>query len=213
MAEPEVIDLEVEELPLPKRPRVGTGRVLPRLALGGLRSIRAYGDDDAATESEAPFRAIVRAHAAGGGAAWCDPEFTATALSICGKADKEKDDAPANDAPPPPLRAAGEPPPCRCRAPCQKTAVKLDTPNKGRAYFCCAKRNCGFFAWADGGPVATRGRMSNLEWARFPDLHVVSDFGFRAQDLRQGGVGDWCGAGASPRERTATGWPSLRARR
>ena len=28
--------------------------------------------------------------------------------------------------------------------------VSRDTPNKGRAYFHCAERRCGFFAWADG---------------------------------------------------------------
>ena len=31
-----------------------------------------------------------------------------------------------------------------------RATVSRDTPNKGRAYFHCAERRCGFFAWADG---------------------------------------------------------------
>jgi calpain-15 len=71
--------------------------------------------------------------------------------------------------------------------------VTKDTPNKGRAYYHCPSRACGFFAWADGGEVAFQrgGTAAALQWARLPqELHIVSDFGFRAQDLRQGGVGD-----------------------
>ena len=35
------------------------------------------------------------------------------------------------------------------------------------------------------------GSATKLEWARLPpELNIVSDFGFRAEDLRQGGVGD-----------------------
>ena len=70
-----------------------------------------------------------------------------------------------------------------------RATVSRDTPNKGRAYFHCAERRCGFFAWADG-EQRERDRPP-LTWERMPQtMAIVSDFGFRAQDLTQGGVGD-----------------------
>ena len=94
---------------------------------------------------------------------------------------------------PPPQPAA--PPRCKCGVDANKATVKSETPNKGRLYFHCASRTCGFFAWADGDPSQpSRGPSTKssapLAWSRFPMLPVVSDFGFRAADLRQGGVGD-----------------------
>lgn len=111
---------------------------------------------------------------------WCDDEFPATQLSIDGK------EATAQTAP-----AVGTTPQCRCSAAAKKSTVTSETPNKGRPYFHCARRACGFFSWADGGHNGGSSRSKGpLGWQRFPHLLIVSDYGFRATDLRQGGVGD-----------------------
>eukprot|EP00929_Paragymnodinium_shiwhaense_P037915 TRINITY_DN20110_c0_g1_i1.p1 TRINITY_DN20110_c0_g1~~TRINITY_DN20110_c0_g1_i1.p1 ORF type:complete len:1080 (+),score=228.30 TRINITY_DN20110_c0_g1_i1:236-3475(+) len=84
------------------------------------------------------------------------------------------------------LGANGQPPMCGCQAVAKKSTVQKDGPTKGRPYWHCATRRCGFFTWADW-----QGRRDNkMWWQRFPEFMVVSDFGFRAEDLRQGGVGD-----------------------
>lgn len=77
-------------------------------------------------------------------------------------------------------------PHCRCGTDANNSQVKKEGPTKGRPYWHCPTRRCGFFMWAD----AEARRSSHMWWQRFPDFHVVSDFGFRAEDLRQGGVGD-----------------------
>ena len=41
-------------------------------------------------------------------------------------------------------------PSCGCGIAALRAVVQRDTPNKGREYFHCATRTCGFFAWADG---------------------------------------------------------------
>ena len=41
-------------------------------------------------------------------------------------------------------------PSCGCGIAALRAMVQRDTPNKGREYFHCATRTCGFFAWADG---------------------------------------------------------------
>ncbi len=96
------------------------------------------------------------------------------------------------DGPPPvqlPPRPPGATPRCSCGEDAARATVSRDTPNKGRAYFHCAERRCGFFAWADG-EQRERDRPP-LTWERMPQtMAIVSDFGFRAQDLTQGGVGD-----------------------
>jgi hypothetical protein len=179
------IDLEADDeavVPPPssKRPRFSAP------LFHGLPTELVHGDDvlAATAAAEAEWRA---AHASGGGV-WSDADFPAVTLSICGKEEKAAPTVePVDDAGPPP---AGAPPRCRCRAEAARVIVKSDTPNKGRAYFCCATRTCSFFGWVDGEPSLARSRMANLGWSRFSALHVVSDFGFRAQDLRQGGVGD-----------------------
>jgi hypothetical protein len=79
---------------------------------------------------------------------------------------------------------------CRCGAPVGTSAVKSDTPNKGRPYHHCAKRLCGHFAWADGQQRAQARKKKPLQWQRFSGIPVVTDYGFTAADLRQGGVGD-----------------------
>ena len=114
---------------------------------------------------------------------WCDEEFPATQLSIDGREEMD----PSQAAP-----TRGAAPRCRCGVDAQRSIVASDTQNKGRPYLHCARRFCGFFAWADGGQSGKR-RYGPLGWQRFPHLLVVSDYGFRATDLRQGGVGDcWC---------------------
>eukprot|EP01043_Picozoa_sp_COSAG02_P015373 COSAG02_NODE_654_length_18824_cov_222.971001_3_plen_503_part_00 len=109
---------------------------------------------------------------------WCDGDFPASQLSIDGK-----------ETTPQAVAAPGSAPRCRCDADAKRSIVVSETRNKGRPYFHCATRSCGFFAWADGGQSSSRVRQK-LGWQRFPHLLVVSDFGFRATDLRQGGVGD-----------------------
>ena len=77
----------------------------------------------------------------------------------------------------------GEAPKCRCGVQATPATVGKDTPNKGRRYFHCPTRECGFFAWADGGEVTFRrgGSAAKLSWARLPlELHVVCDSGARA---------------------------------
>jgi hypothetical protein len=43
-------------------------------------------------------------------------------------------------------------PKCGCNAEVRRAVVQKPTPNKGRPYFHCALRRCGFFAWADNKP-------------------------------------------------------------
>lgn len=124
------------------------------------------------------------------GAVFEDAEFPATQLSIDGK---EAQAAPAAAPAPPPAPLGGGTPLCRCGSAAAAATVQSDTPNKGRKYFHCPTRACGFFAWADGGqgaPSRDSSPSQPLTWTRLPSLVVVSDFGFRAADLRQGGVGD-----------------------
>lgn len=136
--------------------------------------------DDAASVDHAAWQAIARSTPS-----WEDAEFPASQLSIDGKA--------ANTAPPPPPAPAPPPgttPRCKCGADATKATVSSETPNKGRPYWHCPTRKCGYFAWADGAAGRPSPSSGPLSWARFPALPVVSDFGFRAADLRQGGVGD-----------------------
>jgi len=102
-----------------------------------------------------------------------DPEFPAEPKSICGR----EEDA---------LKSPNEPPQCRCGQASTKSEVRKDGPTKGRLYWHCEKRRCGFFAWAD----SDHRRREKIWWQRFPEFMIVSNFGFRAEDLRQGGVGD-----------------------
>lgn len=118
-----------------------------------------------------------------------DPDFPATHVSVRGK----EESTPSAPAPPPAPIRPGERPKCSCGAEAAEATVSKDTPNKGRKYYHCPSRKCGFFAWADGGEVAFRrgGTAAQLAWARLPhELNIVDDYGFRAEDLRQGGVGD-----------------------
>ena len=122
------------------------------------------------------------------GEQWVDESFPACQLSIRGK---EEEAAPPPRVPAP--LVPGVPPTCQCHVPAAAAKVTKDTPNKDREYWHCKARKCGFFCWADGGDAAFKrgGTAAKLSWARLPlKLNVVSDFGFRAEDLRQGGVGD-----------------------
>jgi calpain-15 len=151
-------------------------------------TISIVGDDATRGPSDDAYQRAIRTIPPHG--TYQDPEFPAVQLSIDGKEDSAtKAPAPA-PAPSPP----GTTPRCRCGTPATAATVASETPNKGRAYFHCPKRNCGFFAWADGGASSSGGRgglsAKPLEWTRLPSLVVVTDYGFRAADLRQGGVGD-----------------------
>ena len=159
--------------PAPKRARLDAPRE-PTLLCG----------DD----SELPFSDLrayqkaVQEHEAAG-SQFVDTDFPAEQISIKGK--EETTPAPA----PTPLQP-NVPPQCRCGTAAAAAVVTSETPNKGRDYFRCPSRKCGFFAWADGG-FSKGGSAERLGWARMPrELAIVSDYGFRAEDLRQGGVGD-----------------------
>ena len=69
--------------------------------------------------------------------------------------------------------------------PSKSTVKKEDSENKGRPYWHCANRRCGLFQWADRPPPKP------LTWARMDaSVPVVTDAGFSADDLAQGGLGD-----------------------
>ena len=155
--------------------------------------------DDAisAFEEMHRWRSIVDA-----GASWEDPDFPAAQISIDGKATPDAVPAPAPAPTPAPAPApapvpapGGAAPRCKCGVFATRSTVQSNTANKGRPYFHCPSRTCGFFAWADGDPSQPSRPGSSrpkepLSWQRFPGLPVVTDYGFRAADLRQGGVGD-----------------------
>lgn len=103
-----------------------------------------------------------------------DPEFPAEPRSLFGRDDAALPKEPTGT------------PQCRCGSAAKKSSVRKEGPGKGRQYWHCESRRCGFFAWAD----AEMRQRSRMWWQRFPEFVIVSDFGFRAEDLRQGGVGD-----------------------
>jgi len=103
-----------------------------------------------------------------------DPEFPAGPRSLFGREEQAFPQEPAGT------------PRCRCGGSAKKSLVRKEGPTKGRPYWHCESRRCGFFAWAD----AEMRQRSRMWWQRFPNFVIVSDFGFRAEDLRQGGVGD-----------------------
>ena len=162
-------------------------------------ALAVEGDDEPLLEADhEAFRQTV-AGASARAEQWCDPDFPAAQISIAGKETSAAPPAPAPPAPappppPPPGTPGGAMPLCACGLAAIRSTVKRDTPNRGRAYWHCERRKCGFFGWVDGGAVAWRGGerdRSPLEWARMErEMDVVSDYGFRADDLRQGGVGD-----------------------
>ena len=106
---------------------------------------------------------------------WEDPDFPAAKESIDGPPESEKAAS----------KGSGEQR-CRCGLVAKKSVVGKDTPNKGRPYFHCETRRCGFFNWADN----RRSSWKQYHWERFSSFVIVSDFGFSAEHLRQGGVGD-----------------------
>lgn len=103
-----------------------------------------------------------------------DPDFPAEPRSLFGRESQVV------------VNSGRSAPRCRCGAEASKSQVQKEGPTKGRPYWHCAARRCGFFAWAD----AQARQNARMWWQRFPEFVVVSDFGFRAEDLRQGGVGD-----------------------
>lgn len=103
-----------------------------------------------------------------------DRDFDAEPRSICGRGEDGTRNGNAGELH------------CRCGKACKKSEVKKEGPTKGRPYWHCETRRCGFFSWAD----SQNRRQGKIWWQRFPEFLVVSDFGFRAEDLKQGGVGD-----------------------
>eukprot|EP01062_Namystynia_karyoxenos_P002975 TRINITY_DN1103_c1_g1_i1.p2 TRINITY_DN1103_c1_g1~~TRINITY_DN1103_c1_g1_i1.p2 ORF type:complete len:677 (+),score=235.07 TRINITY_DN1103_c1_g1_i1:65-2032(+) len=101
-----------------------------------------------------------------------DPDFPPDARSIDGSAAVASREAAA--------RATQ----CRCGVNAEERTVQRDTPNRGRKYYSCRHRVCGFFQWADTGSAA------HFRWFRMPGYVVVSQYGFNAADLRQGEIGD-----------------------
>jgi hypothetical protein len=80
-----------------------------------------------------------------------DAEFPATSFSICGKEDSEKESATtATHSVPRPGYTIGQVPECFCHALASKKTVKMNTPNRGREYYCCPLRGCKYFQWLDG---------------------------------------------------------------
>ena len=145
--------------------------------------ITLFGDDDALSSDELQqWRSIVdNCHF---GQQWIDQSFPAHDRSITGKTASEPKAKPTPSA-------AQAIPRCSCGVEAVKATVTRDTANKGRSYWHCGSRKCGMFGWVDGGAGSWQKRGKSLKWARMPQqLEVVSDFGFRAMDLRQGAVGD-----------------------
>ena len=77
-----------------------------------------------------------------------DEDFPASSFSICGREDKEDSKTTGNVSRP--RYEVGMTPECYCHALAMKRVVRLNTPNKGREYFCCQIRKCKYFQWADG---------------------------------------------------------------
>lgn len=164
--------------PSGKRPRLLPGTDCPAVLLSG--------DDGVLPDDEAQaWRDQLTRLSSNAQQLFFDRSFPAAHISI-----KGKDEPPPSDQPP---SRPGQPPTCNCHAVAAKATVQRDTPNKGKEYWHCQTRKCGFFAWVDGSENAFKrdGSATRLQWARLPpQLHIVNDFGFRAEDLRQGGVGD-----------------------
>ena len=176
-----LIDLTVssdDEAPPPpppppaKRPRAAGGAAARPPLIGASssgRTVRVSGDDDAASgEDRAAVAALARA-----ATPYEDASFPADASSIRGEADAPEEDFDVAT------------PFCACRAVAVEDAVASDSANHGRRYWRCATRRCGHFSWASG--IA---RPGALAWARLARTPVVTDFGFSANDLAQGGLGD-----------------------
>ena len=119
--------------------------------------------------------------------AWEDPDFPASNVSIEGKSPPVAKIVVPSD---------GGPPQCRCGVEAKRSLVEKKNHNHGRAFFACHKGyvegRCKFFAWADAAEKAraSQQRSRSFVWRRFPDDVLVRDEGFRAADLRQGGLGD-----------------------
>ena len=115
-----------------------------------------------------------------------DASFDATIQSIEGPAEILRAERAAS-------RSAGGPPHCRCGVDAKRLVVEKQNRNHGRPFWTCAEeeaeRKCKFFKWADVDGSQSKADSSFI-WRRFPECKLVNDAGFRAQDLRQGGLGD-----------------------
>ena len=129
------------------------------------------GDDVDEDEDVAKARRLMRTTQS-----YEDVEFPASIRSLKGNEHEQ----------PPPPSDPSQPPSCSCGHRAGKSTVKKeDSENKGRPYWHCANRRCGLFQWADRPPPKP------LTWARMDaSVPVVTDAGFSADDLAQGGLGD-----------------------
>lgn len=97
-------------------------------------------------------------------------------------------------------------PRCRCTPPlpAKLCTVSKDGPSQGRFFWGCSRNasdraadatlgRCNFFQWAPASSCPHSSRDLALRWARLRPEHgyvVVGAHGFRADDVRQGSVGD-----------------------
>lgn len=79
---------------------------------------------------------------------------------------------------------------CNCQLKAKLGKVSKDGPNHGRQFYCCSKRICNYFKWAN--IFATKKKYSSIVWNRFRSIEGWSLFqpSFSAHDILQGGVGD-----------------------
>ena len=143
---------------------------------------------------------------------WEDPDFPARQVSIDGKeappVSASADDEAGSGGGGGGGGGAGKKRPgprCTCGQPAGLSKVKGESSsNQGRFYYHCSSRTCRFFAWSTnttntdsdssggggGGGKGKEARKPPLSWKRLHGTRVVNDFGFRASDLAQGGLGD-----------------------
>jgi hypothetical protein len=143
-----------------------------------------HGLDNAVNHEEASAWREVIAKCIATSTPFTDSDFPPEQISIYGKSSDIVEAQPLNSG------GGIDIPKCRCSVIAARSSVSTDTPNKGRPYFHCKARKCGYFSWADAGSVDFKSRRRNLIFMRFTGIPVVTDFGFSATDLRQGGVGD-----------------------
>ena len=173
--------------------------------------------DDAPSSAGAPTLPPSSSSTAG---PWEDPDFPARQVSIDGmeappvSASSADDEAGSGGGGGGGGTGKTRPGPrCTCGQPAGLSKVKGESSsNQGRFYYHCSSRACRFFAWSTnttntdsdssggggGGGKGKEARKPPLSWKRLHGTRVVNDFGFRASDLAQGGLGDcWVRSGTN----------------